>query len=122
MKPGNPVALLVDDDIQVCRAVRRLLSKWFQVRIAASTAYALAILEAELVDVIVAENELGSNSGLELLAEASRTAPEVRRVLVSPPLPKRMLTGVDLVVQKPLAPDLPERLARLLGLRGGAGV
>ncbi|HEX9621975.1 MAG TPA: response regulator [Polyangiaceae bacterium] len=122
MKPGNPVALLVDDDIQVCRAVRRLLSEWFRVRIAPSAAYALAILEAEPVDLIVTEYDLGSNCGLELLAEAGRRVPAVRRVLVSPPLPKCMLAGIDLVVQKPFAPDLPQRLARLLSPRDGVSV
>jgi DNA-binding NtrC family response regulator len=119
MNPGNRVALLVDDDIQVCRAVRRLLSEWFRVRIAQSVAYALAILESEPVDVIVTEYDLGAGTGLELLQMAERTVPAACRVLVSHPLPESVVRGVDLVVSKPLALDLPERLARLLNARDG---
>jgi response regulator RpfG family c-di-GMP phosphodiesterase len=114
----NWIALLVDDDMQVCRAVRRLLSATFQVRLAQSLAYAKAILETERVDVIVTEYDLGNANGLELLAAAERMTPSALRVLVARSLPHQILVGVDLVVKKPLATDFPDRVARLLRARG----
>lgn len=78
--------LFVDDEPNVVEALRNLLRrhrhKW-QMSFAASSAEALAKLEAEPVDVIVADLRMGGMDGVALLREVKERRPEVIRIILS---------------------------------------
>lgn len=88
MRHARPLlrVLLVDDDLQMLRALRRALSiarpDW-QVTIHSEPAKALFHLEHEAVDVLVSDYEMPLMNGLDLLRRVKRRHPTVLRVILS---------------------------------------
>ncbi len=84
--PGTPRArlriLLVDDDHDVLRLLRHFL-RHHDIIVADAAEAAMGMLAAEVVDVIVSDNDMGAVSGLVLLAHTWRHHPGVRRILFS---------------------------------------
>ncbi len=75
--------LIVDDEPEVGRALRRLLRAEFEVAIALGGAEALARLEAFDPDVVLSDFRMAGMNGVELLAEVRRRRPATRRVLLT---------------------------------------
>ncbi len=76
--------LLVDDEVEVANALRRLLRRAdFEVEIAHSGAEALEKLAVFGPDVIVSDFRMPGMNGAELLAEVKRRAPLVLRLILS---------------------------------------
>lgn len=76
--------LFVDDEPGVVEAfVRAFRQEDFTVRTAGSAAEALAVLEREPVDVVVADERMPGMSGSELLARVSRAYPSVYQIMLS---------------------------------------
>ena len=71
--------LVVDDDIAVCRIVRRMLSgEKYEVRVSSSVADALNVIEQESFDAYVLDYKLPDGSGLDIaerIRSKSRAAP-----------------------------------------------
>lgn len=76
--------LVVDDEIQVANALRRLLRRaGFEVRTASSGPEALAALEVFAPDLVLSDFRMPGMSGAELLAEVRRRYPLALRVVLS---------------------------------------
>jgi PAS domain S-box-containing protein len=81
--PDRYTVLIVDDEPLILNALQRLLRRKFEVRQALSGKEALAVLRAEPVDVIVADQHMPGLSGSELLSQAKVDAPDAARLLLT---------------------------------------
>lgn len=80
---GKPRVLVVDDDESLLLTTSALLEDDFVVATARSGAEALRHLQAARVDVLCTDFSMPGMNGLELLARAARSHPEVSGVLVT---------------------------------------
>lgn len=76
--------LIVDDEPEVAKALRRMLARrGFDVDVAASAQDGLARLEAFSPDIVISDYRMPGMKGPELLDEVRRRAPSVVRFLIS---------------------------------------
>lgn len=78
--------LLVDDEPNITKALRRLLMEvdQYQILIASSGADALKLLEENLdVGVIISDQRMPQMTGVEFLAQARKLAPDAVRILLT---------------------------------------
>lgn len=75
--------LLVEDDLNVARATRRLLGRDHDVSVAHSVSEAVAALAARSYEAVISDFNLGDDTGDVVLAYAAAVHPEARRVLYS---------------------------------------
>ena len=75
--------LVVDDEVEVAKALRRLLRKEFEVALAHTGAEALERLSQGPVDLVLSDFRMPGMSGTELLAEVKLRNPDTVRVLLS---------------------------------------
>jgi CheY-like chemotaxis protein len=82
---AKPTILLVDDDLDMRTALKRLLRRVpASVLQADSVSGALEMVEVMDVQMVIADYRLaGRRHGLQLLAELKRTKPSIRRVLMT---------------------------------------
>lgn len=120
-KASLPTVLVVDDEPLVRRALARALKR-LDVRPieAGDMAQAMALLQAERVQGVIADQRLTSGSGVELLATVRDTWPEISRVLITGSDDPRIAqlainqAGVSYFLGKPWAAEaLEEVVARL---------
>lgn len=106
--------LVVDDDEHTRYIVRRTLRKLarpLDVREAASGEEAMRLLEADEVDCVITDFNMGEKNGVDVLCYALERQPRARRVLMSGTLPMAMLRVeasrecVDHVFEKPMRLD-----------------
>jgi len=84
VSPGPATLLLVDDEVRILSALRRVLRReGYRLLTAETPEQALRILDEQAVDVIVTDQKMPGMSGLQLLAEAARRRPEARRLLIT---------------------------------------
>lgn len=78
------VVLVVDDDVQIRRAVRRALERVFSVVEAATHQQAMSLLAGRAFHGVVTDLDLGEGpSGATLLSEARASSPQSRRILMT---------------------------------------
>lgn len=82
MPPSHPI-LVVDDDPAALESLQLLLSRHWPVRTAASAAEARAALKREEIAVIVSDQRMAGETGVELLRWAAQHHPEVVRILLT---------------------------------------
>lgn len=81
--------LIVDDDDLFRRALARRLRSKVTLFVAASADEARAMIDAEELDAVVTDYDLGTaETGLDLLRELVRARPQVRRILMTGGLPQ----------------------------------
>ncbi|MEJ2117291.1 MAG: sigma-54 dependent transcriptional regulator, partial [Alphaproteobacteria bacterium] len=78
-----PTILIVDDEIRSLESLTRILSEDFDVRTANTVASAWDILENELVQVILCDQRMPDQSGVEFLTECRNRWPDIIRMIVS---------------------------------------
>ncbi|RZS57891.1 sigma-54-dependent transcriptional regulator [Sphaerotilus mobilis] len=78
-----PSVLLVDDEPRSLDAMRRTLEEDFRVLTAGSAADARRLLEAEPVDVILCDQRMPGQSGVDFLKDARLHWPEAVRIVIS---------------------------------------
>ena len=79
-----PKILMVDDEVQVLHALRRLFRReGFEVELAGGGAEALAKLQTFAPDVVLSDFRMPGMNGAELLAEVKRREPLAVRMIVS---------------------------------------
>jgi len=81
---GPATVLLVDDEVRILSALRRVLRReGYRLLTAETPEQALRILDEQAVDVILTDQKMPGMSGLQLLAEAARRCPRARRLLIT---------------------------------------
>jgi response regulator RpfG family c-di-GMP phosphodiesterase len=125
-RPTHAVArgdeiLVVDDEPNICRLLERYLRRiGYEVQTAGSVDDAVALLGARRYDLVLTDLRLPGRSGLELLEEVRRHAPETRLMLMSAHADITAAAvaidyGIDQLVIKPFElEDLRVRIAHSL--------
>lgn len=76
--------LLVDDEVNILSALRRLFRpQGYTIHTAESGAAGLAILEAEPIDLVISDMRMPHMSGAEFLAQVAERWPAVTRILLT---------------------------------------
>ena len=83
MKKQLPSILVVDDEVRSQEALRRTLEDDFVVHCAGSAAQARAILEREFIQVVLTDQRMPGQTGVEFLKQVRREWPEVIRIVIS---------------------------------------
>jgi two-component system response regulator HupR/HoxA len=83
MEHNRPLVLLVDDDPLSLDTLRRILEEDFEVRTANNAVEAQRILVDELIEVIVSDQRMPDNTGVELLTQVRERWPQVIRIIIS---------------------------------------
>ena len=114
--------LVLDDDPHILRAMALLLESEADVTTSDSVASALALVERERFDVVVADLRLPGRWGDELLAYVAAHSPGTRRLLLTGDLdPERTVRElldqgvVQACFRKPRADGLVEAIRRVRG-------
>jgi CheY-like chemotaxis protein len=79
----RPRVLIVDDEPAILRVLTRELGDSAEVTTAGSVTEALALVEAQVFDVVVADLRMPDRWGDELLAHLAARAPQTRRLLLT---------------------------------------
>lgn len=75
--------LIVDDEIEVARSLRRLLRREFNIEFAQSGAEALQRLERAPVDLVLSDFRMPNMNGAQLMCEIKQRWPTTARVILS---------------------------------------
>lgn len=82
--PDQKTILLVDDEVNILAAMRRVLRReGYQILTANSGKEGLAVLAEHCVDVIVSDQRMPEMSGVEFLRQAKTTHPDTVRMVLS---------------------------------------
>jgi DNA-binding NtrC family response regulator len=107
----HPHILVVDDEINICRSVERILSKiGLRVRTAADGQEALRLLESEPFDAVLTDLKMSRLGGMEVLRRAKELNPLIPVIVmtgyasVSSAVEVMKLGAVD-YLPKPFTPD-----------------
>lgn len=94
-QPGDTFrVLLVDDELSVLKALRRVLSDEIcEVLIASDAGQALQLLETEAVQLIISDQRMPGMGGAELLREVKQRHPDIIRIMLTG------LADIDAVMQ-----------------------
>lgn len=79
----RPQVLFVDDEQRVLNSMRIMFRRDFDLYLASSGREALQILEAEDIDVIVADHRMPEMTGVEVLSQARTRSPRTVRILLT---------------------------------------
>jgi two-component system response regulator HupR/HoxA len=83
MPSSRPTILLVDDEPLSLDTLTRTLDEVFEVRTATNTADAMRILEEDWIQVVISDQRMPDETGVEFLARVRERWPEVARMIVS---------------------------------------
>ncbi len=79
-----PVILIVDDEVRILAAMRRVLRReGYEILTAAGSAEALALIDERNVDLVLSDQMMPGMRGVELLEEIGRRRPKVVRLLIT---------------------------------------
>ena len=81
--PPLPAILIVDDEPRSLESLRRTLEEDFTVFTATSAEEALAVLRGEFVQVVVCDQRMPGQSGVEFLKRVRADWPDVVRIILS---------------------------------------
>ncbi|MCC6641754.1 MAG: response regulator [Deltaproteobacteria bacterium] len=122
MTTERPVLLVVDDEVRILTALRRVLRREaYEILTAETPAEALRLLDAHRVDLVLSDHKMPGMSGLALLAAAARKQPAAGRVLITGwteevPAEDLAAIGVRALLPKPWDDaDLKATLRKALG-------
>lgn len=79
-----PVLLIVDDEVHILSAMRRVLRReGYEIVTAAGPFEALALVEDRAIDVVLSDQMMPGMCGVDLLAEIGRRQPRAARLLIT---------------------------------------
>jgi two-component system response regulator HupR/HoxA len=78
-----PTVLVVDDEVRSQESLRRTLEEDFQVFTASGAAEARAIMEQEVIQVVLTDQRMPDVSGVAFLKEVRRDWPDAVRIIIS---------------------------------------
>jgi len=79
----RPLVLLVDDEVRSQEAMRRTLDEDFRILTASDTTQARSLLERHPASVILCDQRMPGQTGVEFLREVRERWPEVVRIVIS---------------------------------------
>ena len=79
----KPKVLFVDDEKRVLNSMRALFRRDYELHLTTDGEEAIRIAEAEVVDVIIADQRMPGLSGVEVLGEVRRRVPSAVRILLT---------------------------------------
>jgi two-component system response regulator HupR/HoxA len=106
-----PAILIVDDELRSLEALRRTLEEDFTVFTAGGAEEALAVLRGEFVQVVVCDQRMPGQSGVEFLKRVRAEWPDVVRIILSAYLEAESIiagineAGIWQYLLKPWRPD-----------------
>ena len=109
--PLLPAILIVDDEVRSLEALRRALEEDFTVFMARSAEEALAVLRGEFVQVVVCDQRMPGQSGVEFLKRVRADWPDVVRIILSAYIEAESIiagineAGIWQYLMKPWRPD-----------------
>jgi len=109
----RPLVLVVDDEVRSQEAMRRTLDEDFRVIAASDSAGARGLLERHTVAVILCDQRMPGQTGVEFLREVRERWPEVVRIVISGYADSEdIIAGVNEagIFQYVLKPWVPEHL------------
>ena len=80
---SRPTILIVDDEVLSLETLTRILDEEFEVRTATNTRDAETILEEDWIQVILSDQRMPEETGIEFLARAREKWPDVVRIVIS---------------------------------------
>lgn len=80
---SHPTILVVDDEVRSLEALQRVLSEEFQVICARDAAEAELVLKGELVEVVLCDQRMPGESGVDFLKRVRELWPNVIRIIIS---------------------------------------
>ncbi len=78
-----PLVLVIDDELRSVEALERILEEDFQIRKAVSIRDAEAILEEEIIQVVLCDQRMPEMTGVEFLKGVRSRWPDVVRMIIS---------------------------------------
>ncbi|MFZ2100729.1 MAG: sigma-54 dependent transcriptional regulator [Oricola sp.] len=78
-----PTILVIDDEVRSLESMARILNDDFDVRTAATIEAAMAVLETEWVQVVLCDQRMPQQTGVEFLKSVRQRWPDVIRMIVS---------------------------------------
>jgi len=109
--PPLPAILIVDDEVRSLEALRRALEEDFTVFTARGADEALAVLRGEFVQVVVCDQRMPGQSGVEFLKRVRADWPDVVRIILSAYIEAESIiagineAGIWQYLMKPWRPD-----------------
>ena len=79
----NPIVLVIDDEVRSLESLARILGEDFDVRTASAVGEAARILEEEWVQVVLCDQRMPEQTGVEFLCTVRERWPDVIRMIVS---------------------------------------
>src|ERR1700722_5703752 len=120
--------LIVDDEPEIARSLRRVLREVYEVCLVGSAEEAMAKLDELRPDVIISDFRMPEMNGAELLSDVGRRLPDSIRLLLSgfadldANLLAKHAASISKFVKKPWKNDeLVEIIAELIGERERTG-
>jgi CheY-like chemotaxis protein len=107
----RPSVVVVDDEPDMLELIARILKPSADVRTARSVADAVRLLAAARCDLVLADERMPDEPGIDLLARVARESPSTVRILMSAYADVDLLVSainrgkVDRFLVKPFAPD-----------------
>jgi DNA-binding NtrC family response regulator len=104
--------LVVDDEIEVCRILDRMLSiDQCEVQISHSVAEAIAFIEEKLFDLYVVDYKLGDGCGLDIAERIRSKGSEGPIILLSGYIPEEVALraqtlGIFEIIEKPFSREM----------------
>jgi len=117
---SRPTILVVDDEVRSQETLRRVLDEEFDVLAASNTLEAERLLEGEMVQVILCDQRMPGQTGVEFLSQVRERWPEPVRMIISGFTESEDIiagvneAGIYRYITKPWEPD------ELLGMVRGA--
>ncbi|OIQ87799.1 hydrogenase transcriptional regulatory protein hupR1 [mine drainage metagenome] len=83
-QPGvNTTVLVVDDELRSLEALRRVLCDEFEVILARSAAEAEAVLASDMVQIVLCDQKMPGETGVDFLTRVRRSWPDPVRMIIS---------------------------------------
>lgn len=115
--PNRPVVLLVDDEQALLGALREGLESEFEIETASSAEEATMMASTRRYDVVVCDQLLPGEQGLEFLVKLAQHQPGARRIMmtgyINPELLSRSISLAKLS-QCLIKPVSPQQLAQTI--------
>jgi len=115
---NKPKALVVDDELSICKAAEKILTReGYETRYALSGREALSLLAQEPFDLLFTDLKMAEMSGMELLETLTIRYPDIVPVVITgyptiPSVVETMKLGAYDFLPKPFTPDELAAVAR----------